>query len=174
MILIVLVPCSAMAQTPISVQQTPSNYSYTPFNPSSVIAPPASQAAQASSSSTVPSGIYNPNAAGSTNAVTGIYTPPVVTSASTTVFNGTCSTSIKKFGDIFLLGACIINKFLLTSAVTLGVIYFSWGVVQYVLSADSAEERKKSKQVMLWGVLSLFVIVSVWGIIGAFRVLLGI
>ena len=54
------------------------------------------------------------------------------------------------------------------------MIYFVWGVVQYVLSADSAEERKKSKQVMLWGVLALFVIVSMWGIVTFMRTLLGV
>ncbi len=84
-----------------------------------------------------------------------------------------CSVSIKKFADIFIAASCIINRFLVSIALSFAMVYFIWGVVQYVLSSDSVEERKKSKQVMLWGVLIMFVIVSVWGLVGFTRTLFG-
>ena len=96
------------------------------------------------------------------------------TANSSIASTSTCNSNIKTFGDIFTFGACVINKFLITSAVALATIYFLWGITQYVLSADSVEEREKSKEVMFWGVISLFVIISVWGIVALFRTILGI
>ncbi len=87
--------------------------------------------------------------------------------------SSTCNNKFKTFADVLNFVSCFINTFLIQIAITLALIYFMWGVVQYVLSSDSAEERKKSKQVMFWGVIGIFVIVSVWGIILAFKNLFG-
>ncbi|HEY4507365.1 MAG TPA: hypothetical protein VJJ47_00560 [Candidatus Paceibacterota bacterium] len=46
----------------------------------------------------------------------------------------------------------------------LGLVYFLWGVIQYVI-AGNEEAKKGAKQVMLYGLLGLFVMVGVWGII---------
>src|SRR3990167_6991097 len=46
----------------------------------------------------------------------------------------------------------------------LGLLYFLWGVIQYVI-AGNEEAKKGAKQVMLYGLLGLFVMVGVWGII---------
>lgn len=85
----------------------------------------------------------------------------------------TCSNEFTTFADFLNFISCIINSALIQIAITLALVYFMWGVVQYVLSSDSAEERKKSKEVMFWGVISMFVIVSVWGIVLAFKKLFG-
>jgi hypothetical protein len=42
--------------------------------------------------------------------------------------------------------------------------YFLFGVVQYFVSADNEEVRKKSKSHMIWGVIGLFIMVAVFGI----------
>ena len=44
------------------------------------------------------------------------------------------------------------------------MVYFLYGVAQYFLSPDSEEIRKKSKDHMLWGVIGLFIMVAVFGI----------
>lgn len=49
--------------------------------------------------------------------------------------------------------------------VTLGVIYFIWAVIQYVTVKDE-EERAKSRSHMIYGIIGLFVVVSIWGLIG--------
>lgn len=48
--------------------------------------------------------------------------------------------------------------------VTLAVIYFIWGVVQYVTSGD-AEKKEQGQQHMIWGLIGIFVIVSIWGLV---------
>lgn len=46
----------------------------------------------------------------------------------------------------------------------LAMVYFLYGVAQYFLSPDNEEVRKNSKSVMLWGIVGLFVMVAVFGI----------
>ncbi len=43
--------------------------------------------------------------------------------------------------------------------------FFFWGVVLFILNAGNEEKRTSGKQKMLWGIIALFVIFSVWGII---------
>jgi hypothetical protein len=40
-----------------------------------------------------------------------------------------------------------------------------WGVVQYILNNEEEAKREKGKQFMLWGIIALFVMFSVWGLI---------
>ena len=50
----------------------------------------------------------------------------------------------------------------------LGVIaflIFIWGVARFIKSAGSEKEVKDSKNLLIWGVIGLFVMVSIWGII---------
>ena len=48
--------------------------------------------------------------------------------------------------------------------VALGVVYFVWGVVQYV-NADGEEAKKKGKDRMIYGIIGFVVIVGLWGLV---------
>ncbi len=48
--------------------------------------------------------------------------------------------------------------------VALAVVYFIWGVIQYLLVGNE-EKKKKAKEVIFSGLIGLFVIISFWGII---------
>ena len=48
----------------------------------------------------------------------------------------------------------------------LALLVFVWGLVKFIARAGSDEGRKEGKQVMIWGVVALFVLVSLWGIVG--------
>ena len=48
--------------------------------------------------------------------------------------------------------------------IALGVIYFVWGVVQYVIN-DSEEAKKKGKDRMIFGIIGLAIILSLWGLV---------
>lgn len=45
------------------------------------------------------------------------------------------------------------------------VALFIWGVVELIMSGDEAEGRKKGQMHILFGIVGLFIIVAVWGII---------
>lgn len=49
--------------------------------------------------------------------------------------------------------------------IALALVFFLWGVAKFILNAGDPAERAKGKQVMVWGIIALFVMVSVWGIV---------
>jgi len=55
----------------------------------------------------------------------------------------------------------------------LALVLFLYGVVRYAL-AGSAEDKSSARKVMLWGIIALFVMVSVWGLVNLLRDALGI
>jgi H+/Cl- antiporter ClcA len=46
----------------------------------------------------------------------------------------------------------------------LAIVYFLYGLVKYLLSPDNEEIRKNSKSQMLWGIVGMFIMVGVFGI----------
>ena len=48
--------------------------------------------------------------------------------------------------------------------ISIGVILFVWGVVQYVI-AGGEEAKKKGKDRIIYGILGMVVILSLWGIV---------
>jgi uncharacterized membrane protein YidH (DUF202 family) len=50
--------------------------------------------------------------------------------------------------------------------ITLAVVFFFWGLVKFVANADDEEAKKKAKNLMIWGMVAVFVMVSFWGLIG--------
>lgn len=46
-----------------------------------------------------------------------------------------------------------------------GVFLFTWGLVMFLARLDSPEERKKGVQHMIWGVVGIFIMATVFGII---------
>lgn len=48
--------------------------------------------------------------------------------------------------------------------VSIGVVYFVWGVVRYMI-ADGEEAKQKGKDTVIYGIIGLAVIVSLWGIV---------
>ena len=49
--------------------------------------------------------------------------------------------------------------------IALAVVAFMWGVITTVLNTDNEEKKKQGKQFMGWGIIALFVILSVWGLV---------
>ena len=54
------------------------------------------------------------------------------------------------------------------------LLFFFWGLAQYVLAAGNEEGKVDGKTKMLWGIIALFVMASVWGIVGFIGDALGI
>lgn len=45
------------------------------------------------------------------------------------------------------------------------VIYFLWGVFRYVRSAGEEKAREEGKQQIIYGIIGIAVMVSVWGLV---------
>ena len=46
----------------------------------------------------------------------------------------------------------------------LGVVYFIWGVIEFMTAKDE-EKRKEGRSKMIWGIVGLFVIIAVWALV---------
>jgi hypothetical protein len=58
--------------------------------------------------------------------------------------------------------------------ITAGLAAFLWGLVRYLFYGTSEPKIKEAKALMGWGLVILFVMVSVWGIIELMQMALGI
>jgi hypothetical protein len=49
--------------------------------------------------------------------------------------------------------------------VALALLYFFWGLAKYILASGDEVDKAKGRDIMIWGIVALFVMVSVWGIV---------
>ena len=52
--------------------------------------------------------------------------------------------------------------------IALGVVYFVWGVITYVVGGDE-EAKKKGRDKMIYGISGLVVIIGLWGLVSMVR-----
>jgi hypothetical protein len=57
--------------------------------------------------------------------------------------------------------------------VALAVVWFIWNVIKYTMSSDE-EAKSKAKQQMIWGVIAIAVIVSIWGLVSVLQNTFGV
>jgi hypothetical protein len=58
--------------------------------------------------------------------------------------------------------------------ITLALVAFFWGLIRYLWKGGDKASVANSKQLMIWGLVSLFVMVSVWGIVRLAQDALGV
>ena len=56
--------------------------------------------------------------------------------------------------------------------ITLAILVFFWGLIRYLTSVG--ESKADGLQIMFYGVITIFVMVSIWGIIGLLRNTFGV
>ena len=86
-------------------------------------------------------------------------TPVVAVAQATTCANaaaGTIGKIICKIGDLL--------NMVIPVLVVLGIVYFVWGVITYVISSDE-EAKKAGRDRIIFGIIGLACIVAVWGLV---------
>ncbi len=87
---------------------------------------------------------------------------PILALADTVLVTDPCAAD---FGFIHILCRLqILINYVVPVLVALGVLYFVWGVVQYVIG-DSEEAKKKGRDHIVAGIIGLAVIISLWGLV---------
>ncbi len=85
--------------------------------------------------------------------------------------NGTSSTcnlpnnpTFANFLDYF---TCIINYSIIPFIFSIAIVTFVWGVVEFfIINSDEEAKREQGKQFMIWGIVALAVMLTVWGLVG--------
>jgi len=58
--------------------------------------------------------------------------------------------------------------------IAIGLLFFVWGIVQFIAASGDEVAKEEGKRRMVWGIVALFVIVSVWGLVGLLNQLTGV
>ena len=80
------------------------------------------------------------------------------------------SAQLTGLGELITATGGLINP-LIAILVGVALLVFFWGLVKFVfrLGGDGEKAVDEGKRVMKWGLIALFVMVSVWGIIEFFQ-----
>lgn len=70
-----------------------------------------------------------------------------------------------KIQHLLSYGGCIISHSVIPLIFAIATIMFIWGVVQFVINSDEEAKKEKGKQFMIWGIIALTVMISVWGLV---------
>ncbi len=55
---------------------------------------------------------------------------------------------------------------LIPLALAVALLVFFWGLIRYIWSAGDAEGKANGQKIMTAGIIGLFLMVSIWGIVG--------
>ena len=78
-------------------------------------------------------------------------------------------TRINDLRDLFNFIIDIINGYLIPIVFSLALLYFLYGVANYIYKAGDVKSRQEGINIMLWGIIGLFVMTSVWGLVNILR-----
>jgi len=63
-----------------------------------------------------------------------------------------------------------VDKFIVNPLITLlfalAVVYFLWGVFEFLLNQTNEEKKTSGKSHMLWGIVGITIMLGVWTILG--------
>jgi uncharacterized membrane protein len=68
------------------------------------------------------------------------------------------------FADAMTTFNDVINGFV-PIILSLAVIYFLWGVTNYVRAATEPQKREEGRQMIIYGLIAIFVMVSMWALL---------
>ena len=58
-----------------------------------------------------------------------------------------------------------ITTYVIPLIIGLAVLWFIWGVFSFIRAAGDEEGRKKGRDMMIWGIVGIAVMISVWGLV---------
>lgn len=47
----------------------------------------------------------------------------------------------------------------------LALLAFFWGLMKFIFATSNTDAKEDGKRIMIWGIIALFVMVSVWGLV---------
>ena len=77
-----------------------------------------------------------------------------------------CGGGIKDLTSLINFFTCTLLDSVVPLLMALAIVGFIYGIIKYFLNPDSEEKRKDGKNFMLWGLVALFAMVSIWGLVG--------
>jgi hypothetical protein len=102
---------------------------------------------------------------------------PVSVAFAQTTVQGACNGyEIGPNQNAILFSLCRISLFintLIPILIALAVVYFMWGVIQYAIAKDE-EAKTGGRDAMIWGLVALLVLTSMWGLVNILKKTFGV
>lgn len=108
--------------------------------------------------------IFN-NDGSTVDTVTGIITNGDGTINGGPVTDVCSSNSMRNVTGIINWASCLLIKTIVPFLFALATVAFIWGVIQFYLNPENEEKRKKGKSFIIGGLIALFVMVAMWGLV---------
>ena len=71
--------------------------------------------------------------------------------------------------DFINKGNNILNSTVIPLCYSIALFYFGWGVEKYIRSEGKGNAKEEGRKVMVWGVVAMFILLSISGIIVLIR-----
>ena len=95
--------------------------------------------------------------------------PDLVSTTSGAASGSTCEVGTT-FQGLLGYATCIINNSVIPLIFAIAIVTFIWGAVKFfIINADEEAKREEGKQFMIWGIIALAIMMSVWGLVGLVR-----
>lgn len=95
-----------------------------------------------------------------------LFTGATATAADPVTVSNVCSNnSMKDVTGIVNWASCLLIKSIVPFLFSLATVAFIWGIIQFYLNPDNEEKRKKGKSFIIGGLIALFVMLSMWGLV---------
>lgn len=72
---------------------------------------------------------------------------------------------------LFTFAGVILNR-AVPLLISLAVVWFIWYVFRYLIAGDE-EKKEAAKKGMVWGIVGIFVMVSIWGLVAILQATFG-
>jgi len=72
---------------------------------------------------------------------------------------------VNSLQDLIKLFTAFNVDLLIPIAFSMGLLFFFWRGVRYLYHADSDEGKAEGRRILTWGVIALFCMASIWGIV---------
>lgn len=100
---------------------------------------------------------------------------PFLSMAQTQPADGFCSgEGSETIADVINVGTCIAAKSVVPLLFTIAIVIFIYGVIQYVINPEQTDKREQGRSFIIWSIIGLFVIVSVWGLVSILQNTVGV
>jgi hypothetical protein len=67
---------------------------------------------------------------------------------------------------VLLWAHCVLTGMVTPLLFAVAMVAFIWGVIQFYINPDNEEKRKNGKNYIIGGLIGLFVMIAMWGLVG--------
>jgi hypothetical protein len=95
--------------------------------------------------------------------------PSYVTTTTAAATGGICTVGTN-FQELMGYATCVIQSSVIPLIFAVAIAMFIWGAVKFfIINADEEAKRQQGKQFMIWGIIALAIMMSVWGLVAIVR-----